>query len=88
MTIETKYDLGQSLWLIHRPLASWQVQIGNKRIQKIMALYRAEGKDNVIVYVLWGQGARVHEEWELDEYYFATREAAQAECDRRNEVVT
>ena len=86
MTIETKYDLGQSLWLIHRPLTSWQVQIGNERIQKIVSTYKGNGKDGAIGCVLWGQAPRVHDEHELNKHYYPTREAAKEECDRRNGV--
>ena len=84
MTIETKYDLGQRLWEICCPCLTCMVSTEIIKVEKIVALYMGEGHECVIGYALRGPQAKPQPAQELDENYFTTREAAQAECDRRN----
>ena len=92
MILKTKYEIGQKLWEIQRAgnyegkckhcgedihtKLTWAVVAVSHKIANI--LYLGEG---YIIYQGWGWEIN---ESDIDETYFTTREAAIAECERRN----
>jgi hypothetical protein len=89
VTIETKFDLGQNVWTIsqtymqceccgHSKPKAWKLDTGGPTtISSVNATVRTSGYNRIE----YDTGYR----FDIDEEYcFATKEEAQAECDRRN----
>ena len=87
MTIETKYDVHQSLWVAYKP----QKGLAEPKwvaIAGVSVKVDDYGDVHIKYKLLWANGSKKIDEIDMDKEYFLTREAAQEECDRRNEVVT